>query len=370
MNNYQEYDAYALSSDPSFRRWVLDESDGDDAFWADWIEQNPDRAATIEQARAFVTGVHRQYQSSITAEEVKAGVDRIIARAKSKRTLEPAVIPLNSRRLGWIRWVAAAMLLLAVGLGWQLTRSTSDLKSIATSRSATSTSPLPLINRTNTATKPLTILLTDGSVVTLEPGSRLQYPRRFVGKQRAVTLSGEAFFEVARRPQQPFVVTTNDFTTTVLGTSFRVRSSSPQHRAFVIVRSGKVAVQARLKTGAPASVSLNPVILTRNQQIMAGKQPQQPFVKTPVRDVELIVNEVNREQVFEDVSVAMVLDALGKQYGVAIDYDRASLSRCSVNTSFGQENLRERLSAVCQAVGATYQIVDDKVLISSSGCTL
>lgn len=368
MNNYQEYDAYALSRDPSFRRWVLDDSPGDAAFWTNWLGQNPDRAATIEQARAFITAVHRQYQSSITAEEVKAGVDRIVAQAKTERTPEPAVIPLNSRRLGWIRWAAAAMLLLAVGLGWQLTRPTSDLKSIATSQSATGTSSL--INRTNTATKPLTILLTDGSVVTLEPGGRLQYPRRFVGKQRTVTLTGEAFFEVAHRPQQPFVVTTNDFTTTVLGTSFRVRSSSPQHRAFVIVRSGKVAVQARLKTGTPASVNRNPVILTRNQQITTGKQSQQPFVKTPVQDVELIVNEVNREQVFEDVSVAKVFDALGKQYGVAIDYDRATLSRCSVNTSFGQENLRERLSAVCQAVGATYQIVDDKVLVSSSGCTL
>lgn len=113
-----------------------------------------------------------------------------------------------------------------------------------------------------------------------------------------------------------------------------------------------------------------PIILTRNEQILAGKQPQQPLAKTAVQDAQLTSNDVNREQVFEDVAVATVFDALEGQYGIAIQYDRAVLSHCLVNTSFGQENLRERLSAVCQAVGATYQIADDQIIISSSGCTL
>ena len=373
MNKYREYDAYALSSDRSFRRWVLDASAGDTAFWTDWLRQNPDRAATVDQARGFIMAVRQQYQSPIPEEEVSRGVDRILAQAAEKAPAglsEPLIIPLNSRWSTWGRWMAVAVLVLAVGLGWQLTRSLFQTPTIATSQSATVASVW--ISRTNGSTKSQTVLLTDGSVVTLEPGSQLRYPRRFAARQRAVMLTGEAFFEVARRSQQPFVVTTDDFTTTVLGTSFRVRSSGPRHRAFVIVRSGKVAVQARQKT-APTSqkpMTTVPIILTRNEQVLAGKQPQQPLVKTAVQDARLISNDVNREQVFEDVAVATVFDALEKQYGVAIQYNRAVLSRCLVNTSFGQENLRERLSAVCQAIGATYRIDDDQIIISSSGCTL
>ena len=167
------------------------------------------------------------------------------------------------------------------------------------------------------------------------------------------------------------MVTTADFTTTVLGTSFRVRSSSPQQSAFVIVRSGKVAVQSRLSAEKTAGQSLtNAVLLIQNQQVMVQTQVSQPLIKTPVQDVELVSNEVNKEQVFEDVAVTTVFDALEKQYGVAIQYDRIILGKCLVNTAFNEENLRERLSAVCQAIGATYQVGDEQIRIYSSGCSL
>lgn len=366
MTNYREYDVFALSSDPSFRRWV--QADEDAHFWQDWLLKNPDRADRVHQAREFLNAIQQQYESSIPPEEINAGVSHIVALANAETTTKPVAILLNSRRLGWKQWAAAAVLLLAIGLGWQVTRAKTGLLGEHTDALATASSPW--VYRTNTTTNPLTILLTDGSVVTLEPGGQLRYPRRFTGKQRAVMLTGEAFFEVARQPQQPFVVTTNDFTTTVLGTSFRVRSSSPKHRSFVIVRSGKVLVQLRQKVGETlASSSLRPVLLTRNQQVASPTAPNQPLAKMLVQDVDLVSNEVNREQVFEDVAVAAVFDALEKQYGISIQYDRIALSRCLINTSFNEENLRERLSAVCQAVGATYQITDNAITVSSSGCS-
>lgn len=369
MNNYREYDASALSSDPSFRRWVLHASDEDSAFWDRWLQQNTDRAETVEQARDFLVAVRQQYQSTIMDAEVDKGVARIVAQIRHVEDTEPTIIPLNSRHANWVRWGRiAAILAVIAGFVWQVSPHRWSLfKSKSTALVATQS---PWIDRINTGDKPLTLLLTDGSVVTLEPESRLRYPRRFAANRRAVTLSGEAFFEVAHRPQQPFVVTTNEFTTTVLGTSFRVRSSSPQHRALVVVRSGKVAVQPRSKAGVTAGAS--PVVLTRNQQVMVQTQDNTALVKTPVQQEQaaLVSNDMNTEQVFEDVAVAAVFRALEKQYGVTIHCDQEALANCFVNTAFEQENLRERLSAVCQAVGATYQITDSKILISSTGCTL
>lgn len=371
MNKYRDYDAYALSSDASFRTWVLHASAEEAAFWDEWLRQNPDRTATVEQARAFVVAVQRQYGSPILNEEVQTGVDRIMAQIQAESASEPAVVPLKSRWNVWLRPVAAAaMLMLTLGLGWRLLHTRQNRQATVAPSSVGQHSLWA--DRVNTGQAPLTLLLEDGSVVTLEPGSRLQYPRRFSGPQRGVTLTGEAFFEVAHRPQQPFVVTTADFMTTVLGTSFRIRSSSPEHKAFVVVRSGKVAVQTRVLAGSSATETAvkSPVILERNQQVVAEKESQQPLQRTVVQQVTLTHNNVNREQIFSDVAVSTVFDALENQYGVSIQYDRAVLSRCVINTSFVEENLRERLSAVCQAINATYQIANDKIVVSSSGCTL
>lgn len=371
MENYTEYDLHEFSKDASFRRWVLNGSTVDAAFWIDWLQQHPERADVIEQARNFLVAVQAQYHSPITDEEVDEGVGQLMSKLPHADAVpELPIIPLNSRRVNWVRWSSvAAILLVGIGLAWQVTKS--GRRPFATDPAQSTANQSPWLDRINTGDQPLSVMLTDGSVVTLEPGSRLRFPRRFVGKQRAVTLAGEAFFEVAHRPQQPFVVTTNDFTTTVLGTSFRIRTSSPSHRAFVIVRSGRVAVEPRVQAGVkqPSTIS-KPVILVRNEQVINPLQVSQPLVKTPVQNVQLVANDVNKEQVFDDVAVAAVFEALEKQYGVSIDYDKATLSRCFVNTAFEQENLRERLSAVCQAVGATYLITDTTIVISSNGCTL
>ena len=71
------------------------------------------------------------------------------------------------------------------------------------------------------------ILLPDGSAVTLNANSKLQY---YTHSARKVWLEGEAFFEVKKIPEtaEPFQVVTNDLTITVLGTTFNVNSRNEQ----------------------------------------------------------------------------------------------------------------------------------------------
>ena len=66
--------------------------------------------------------------------------------------------------------------------------------------------------------------LPDGSQVILNSNARLQYQLKLDGV-RFVTLAGEAFFDVARDEQSPFVIQTNDVHTKVLGTSFNIKST-------------------------------------------------------------------------------------------------------------------------------------------------
>ena len=66
------------------------------------------------------------------------------------------------------------------------------------------------------------VKLHDGTVVWLNARSRLRYPNRFSGAERKVELDGEAFFEVFRNEEAPFVVSTEKLDIKVLGTKFNV----------------------------------------------------------------------------------------------------------------------------------------------------
>lgn len=86
------------------------------------------------------------------------------------------------------------------------------------------------------------ITLSDGTVVTLYGESSIEFPRRFSGKQRVVKMSGEAYFDVAKDANHPFVVVNDYFSTSVLGTSFGMRAYSASDASVILVE-GRVAMQ-------------------------------------------------------------------------------------------------------------------------------
>ena len=81
--------------------------------------------------------------------------------------------------------------------------------------------------------------LPDGSRAFLKNGASLSYNNSLNTEDRCVSLTGEAYFEVKRDEQVPFVVTTPQARVKVLGTSFNVRSGE---RTEVVLEKGKVAL--------------------------------------------------------------------------------------------------------------------------------
>lgn len=85
-----------------------------------------------------------------------------------------------------------------------------------------------------------TIVLPDGSAVSLNIDSDFTYPAQFDQDIRVVTLVGEAHFDVKHDPSRPFVVKTRDFDVKVLGTTFNVKSYDNDRQTETTLFSGKV----------------------------------------------------------------------------------------------------------------------------------
>jgi len=84
--------------------------------------------------------------------------------------------------------------------------------------------------------------LPDGTSVTLNKGTILEYPSSFKGNNRDVKLNGEAYFEVKHDEKQPFIVSSHNVRIEVLGTSFYVNTNATHNTMEVILNSGSVAI--------------------------------------------------------------------------------------------------------------------------------
>lgn len=141
---------------------------------------------------------------------------------------------LEKRRRNY-RWMAAACALLLLSIGGYRSFpyfNPSQQEMIAT----------------KTYQKDIRILhLPDGTRVWVNQNTEIEYPVHFSENERSIVLKGEAFFEVARDPSRPFIITSGAIRTTVLGTSFNVRAYEDKTTE-VQVRTGKVKVEGEANT--------------------------------------------------------------------------------------------------------------------------
>jgi ferric-dicitrate binding protein FerR (iron transport regulator) len=142
------------------------------------------------------------------------------------------------------------------------------------------------------------VLLADGSTVWLNRNSSLHYPGTFDGKTRKVKLEGEAFFEVAKNPKQPFVIETKHSEVKVLGTSFSINTNTLN--TSVYVSTGKVRVksahsnsQADLLPNEMAMVSVKGLQKSKitNPNYLSWKTGVFVFDDTPLTEA---IKELNR----------------------------------------------------------------------------
>lgn len=143
------------------------------------------------------------------------------------------------------------------------------------------------------------ILLPDGTEINMNACSKIKYPTNFEKNKRQIYLEGEAYFSVIKDENRPFVVSTDQFNVTVLGTEFDIKVYPEDELMAVSVTSGKVQVdmaESMTRLLANEQIVINTKTseyqkITEKQLVGIWRAGSLRFNKTPIREV---VKELER----------------------------------------------------------------------------
>lgn len=180
------------------------------------------------------------------------------------------------------------------------------------------------------------VTLEDGSVVSLNKGASIHYPDKFDSDQRVISLSGEAFFEIEKDVNRPFIINTTHCDVTVLGTSFNI--STQQKQTEVTVATGRVKVQSKS--------TKEMAFLVANQQTTVTKDT---LVKQMVENKNYRSWDTGYFE-FEQTPLENVIAELNAYYDDKITLNNTD-SDCLFSSKMEQQNIDEIVKIIQLSCG-------------------
>jgi len=265
---------------------------------------------------------------------------RVRAHEKANTATVRTLSPTRSGRRTWLGIAASLLVLLTAG--WFLWPS------------APQAGPMASIE-TKVGDAPREVTLADGSKIWLRENSRLEYPETFASSSREVTLTGEAFFDVAKKTDAPFRIALADkVEVEVLGTSFLV-SAQADSLVKVNVNTGKVALNVS-----------NKVLL-----LYAGKAGSANPSTGAIAELNYQPNAAawrNNTLVFDDKPLGEVVLDLEAYFKVDIYLSSDQLLKCRFAGRFPNANLENILDAIEQTLGVSWDEFEGEYQLRNGDC--
>jgi transmembrane sensor len=369
MPYYQHYTVEDLAFDPHFRQWVNHPTPEQGHIWEQWMNDFPEKRSIVAQARIIVRSLQPQEPLEIDDVSIQQEIDKILLLTEAPKISKKIrkTIRLQPFSYFLIRVAASVAIILSIGWWYWQYQPFSDQSIKQTMASTTQTTPSQ-VEHVNRGTKPMLINLPDKSTVLLQKNSRIYYSSVFNGLTREVHLEGEAFFEVAKDRQRPFYVYTDEVVTRVVGTSFHVRANPDDNNISVIVKTGRVSVFTKTGKQQTTATNASELVLTPNEQLIYQKGDKQMIqsVVEPIEIHRLAIPE--NDFVFHQTPVSQVFSRLEENYNVDIQYTDTQLHNCDLTASFTDEPFAVKLDLICGAIGVSYVMEGNRVIIQGSGC--
>jgi transmembrane sensor len=349
-------------NDDSFVQWVL--FGKDDAEWEQFLLTHPSKQIIVNDARRLILELNVIEEKNVEELNQNKVWDKL--RTIIDEEANAAKPELKLWKQPVFKWAASLMLM--VGAVWlSLTYQSNGKVTYQALRESIEDKNI-MVERVNNSDIPLKVRLEDGSVITLEKGSKMSYPRHFDNYKRTVILSGDAFFEITKNPEKPFYVYANEVVTKVLGTSFRIQAFENGESVIVKVKTGKVSVynQHEININDPEDQAL---ILLPNHQAIFNRSTEdlsKHLVEMPM-PISVKTND-NLPTEFDDVAISKILEVIEKRYSVKVIFNEELLSNCYITTKLRNESIYDQLDLICKIIGGTYKEVDAQIVIESKGC--
>ncbi|TDQ79261.1 FecR family protein [Sphingobacterium yanglingense] len=153
------------------------------------------------------------------------------------------------------------------------------------------------------------VVLPDGTKVRLNAGTHLRYPNRFIGDQRVVELTGEAYFDVKSNPSKPFIVKSIGQEVQVVGTRFNIQAYDGQAKVRTTLAEGKINLK-NISNGMVRS------LVPGEQGEVDGKS----LVVEPT-DLTVAMAWLNNTFVFKGKPIREIMLELSRWYDVEVDLE-------------------------------------------------
>ena len=240
-----------------------------------------------------------------------------IDKEENTNTVKVKIVPVK-KRARWWPYAAAAALVLLTATRWMI-------------RLNQPTEPTLLVTTTSNEIQEVQLL--DGTKVLLNKNSELHYPATFATTDRRVQLKGEAFFDVQRNVDKPFIITTKNAEVEVLGTSFNVRALAEEKLTEVVVKTGSVRLSDLIE---PTSVVLN---ANEKAVIRYGV-----IRKRPEKDMNELAWK-SRVLFYKNTPIPEVVESLERFFKVSIK-TTATSKNCLFTGRFKEPDLETIITAI------------------------
>ncbi|MGA9639286.1 FecR family protein [Flavobacterium sp.] len=250
--------------------------------------------------------------------------------------------------LNYNQWQMAASLVVFIGVsGWFYFSSTASMLLYPITYSESITQPGQRIK----------VSMSDGTQVWINAGSVLKYPKIFQGDTREVYLEGEAFFDVAKDKEHPFIIHTSKMDTKVVGTSFNVQAYPDKENEEVSVLTGKVSVSS-VETDQQ-------IFITPGQKASLDKKSNAIKSYSKI-DISSISTWRTNTLFFDNAPINEVISAIERNYGIRIEMKDLKFKPLNINAGFEKLSAEQVIMLLCNTIDASYAKESGVYIIKSN----
>lgn len=341
-----------LICNDSFCKYVLDPDRETVEYWEAFQKDNPDKAEEFEQARQFVKLLEDDNEGDNA--ETDERITKVWGKLQESISMDTPVRHSDKPKNIYQSFIlkVAAVILFATGISFLI------LKLSPNQDTTTINKTENFFQRVTELGQKASFYLPDGSQVTLNAGSSLHYYESESTKIRELFLEGEAFFDVKKDAERPFIVRTKSLSTTVLGTSFNVKAYGDEEKVEVALLTGSIAIS----TPKFKDQILKPYEMV-SYDSKKGIQKSQGFGR------EQIIGWKDKILAFEDVSFRELTATLSRWYGVDFVIQDSTkmrgkfMDRQDYKGKYYNKSLETVLKAISFSYDFEYEIKGKKVLI-------